>query len=61
MKREVGFGAEGRDITTQLNYIASQLPGVTRNPRWGSVHAQPLYEAAREIRRLRAALEANDE
>ena len=54
--QDPGLSCEGRDIVEQLNYVASQMPGATRNRNWGVVHARVLEEAAREIRRLRSVI-----
>jgi len=48
------LSCEGEDIVRQLNYVAAQMPSACRRWQWGEVHAGPLREAAREIRRLRA-------
>lgn len=47
------LGCDGRDIIEQLNYVASQLSGVLRNPGWAVAHERVLHEAVREIKRLR--------
>lgn len=55
-RKAVGGADASRDITEQLNYVASQLWGACKNPAWGEVHEVVLREASREIRRLRSAV-----
>lgn len=55
-RRAVGGADATRDITEQLNYVASQLWGACKNPLWGDAHEVVLREASREIRRLRSVV-----